>query len=84
VAQPAPAGLAHEALRPQAGPAPGTAIQPGLGWLIRSSGDVAVHSGASPLAATVLLAHGQQVVAVMANRLTALEPLADLVLNATH
>lgn len=80
-----PAGLAREALTPQAGPAPGTAIKVGLGWLLRPPEEVAVHAGASLVAGTVLLTRGPQVVVAMANRLAALEPVADLVLNAaTH
>lgn len=49
-----PEELAREALTPQAGPGPGGLLG-GLGWLLTSRRDIAVHSGAVPGAGAMLL-----------------------------
>jgi CubicO group peptidase (beta-lactamase class C family) len=77
-----PAGLAREALRPQAD-RDSTGAQMGLGWLLNEPKDVGGHAGSGPGAAASLiirLSTGQPSVA-LANRLVPIEPVnARLVL----
>ena len=71
-----PAGLAREALRPQAERDPAGA-EMGLGWLLHRPKDLCGHAGGGPGAASSLLSRlsdGQTSVA-LANRLVPIEPV---------
>lgn len=71
-----PAGLAREALRPQAD-RDSTGARMGLGWLLNEPKDVGGHAGGGPGAAASLiirLSTGQPSVA-LANRLVPIEPV---------
>src|SRR6266498_3301107 len=84
-----PAALAREALTPQVAPEPG-GRRVGLGWLISTRGDVAVHAGAGPGSTASLLVRirDNQVHLTMTNRMIPIDPINDRVLrswtNPTH
>ena len=71
-----PAGLAREALRPQAARDPAGA-QIGLGWLLNEPKDVFGHAGGGPSGATSLIIRRStgQVSVALANRLMPIEPV---------
>jgi CubicO group peptidase (beta-lactamase class C family) len=79
-----PAALAREALTPQGAPGP-EGLQPGLGWLLTRRGDVALHSGALPGAAALLLRRipGGQVYLTMTTRFVPIDPVTRRVLRQT-
>lgn len=79
-----PADLAREALTPQAaGPGPG-GYRMGLGWLLDTSGGVALHAGGAPGATACLLARvrDSRVQAIMTTRLIPLDPIIERVLRS--
>jgi CubicO group peptidase (beta-lactamase class C family) len=78
-----PAGLAREALTPQAAAEPG-ALRTGLGWIISPRGDIAVHAGAQPGASAALLyrIRDQQARVILASTLVPLESIHERVLRA--
>jgi CubicO group peptidase (beta-lactamase class C family) len=84
-----PPALAREALTPQTAPA-GSGRRVGLGWLISSRGDVAVHAGAGAGVTASLLVRirDNRVHVTMTTRSALLDPINNRVLrswtNPTH
>jgi len=78
-----PEALAREALTPRATAEPGGG-RAGLGWLISSRGDVALHAGAGAGVSASLLARIRdgRVLLAFTNRLVSLDPIDERVLRS--